>query len=288
MASVAATVGARLAATTATRVAATTAGRVGSQVGSRAITTSSRTIFSTGRSNPLSSTATRTVATNPNAANFTTRTGFLTRNFNQTFRGTSTVPTRTPVSNAPSAFSQTSRNPLSSGATQGANRTSTSTTTSFSRSSKNPLTSGASNTATKAPKTWAGRASSLAKGTGTYVLPNLVGLAPLLLMNQNPLKGLENLLNPANWVQDLSWLGSLLDPSKWQQDFTWVERMMSNLGGDIGSAVGGLERFAEGAWKDAETVGSDAVWGVEEIVKYAPYLGMFIAVLWVIQSFNGK
>jgi len=185
---------------------------------------------------------------------------------------------------------------LSSGGGQ-TSRGATNTPSNFSRSAKNPLSSGgsrgsaagdAAGAAGKAPKTWLGRAGQVGRGFGNYVLPNLVGLAPLLLMNQNPLKGLENMLNPANWVQDLSWLGGLLDPSKWQQDMSWVERMISNLGGDIGSAFGGIERFAEGAWKDAEAVGTDTVWGIEEAIKYAPYLGGFIAVLWIIQSFNGK
>jgi hypothetical protein len=107
-------------------------------------------------------------------------------------------------------------------------------------------------------------------------------------MNNNPLKGLENMLNPANWVQDLSWLGGLLDPSKWKQDFSWLEGLLKGLGGDVASAFGTAERFAEGAFRDAETVGKDAVWGVEEVVKYAPYIGGFLAVLWVVQSVRGK
>jgi len=107
-------------------------------------------------------------------------------------------------------------------------------------------------------------------------------------MNHNPLAGLESLLNPANWIQDLSWLGGLLDPSKWAQDFSWVEKMVENLGGDIAGGFRDLERFGVSAFKDAEAVGKDAVWGVEELVKYAPYIGGFIAVLWVVQSFSGK
>jgi hypothetical protein len=143
--------------------------------------------------------------------------------------------------------------------------------------------------ATATPKkTWWGTAKSGAKGFGTYVLPHTVGLLPLLLINQNPLKGLENLLNPANWVQDLSWLGGLLDPSKWGQDFTWLEGLLKGLVGDVETGFKDAESFASSAFKDAEAVGKDAVWGVEEAVKYAPYIGGFIAVLWVIQSFQSK
>jgi hypothetical protein len=137
-------------------------------------------------------------------------------------------------------------------------------------------------------KTWFGTAKSGAKGFATYVLPHTVGLLPLLMINQNPLKGLENLLNPANWVQDLSWLGGLLDPSKWGQDLSWLEGLLKGLVGDVETGFKDAEGFAQGAFRDAEAVGKDAIWGVEEAVKYAPYIGGFIAVLWVIQSVQSR
>lgn len=267
-----------------TRTIATTGGR-------GVAVSSTRTTLASGARNPLSSSA-GTIATNPNAANFSSKTGFFTRTFNQTFRGTNTVPTRT-TGNTSTAFSRSSANPISSGAKggaeagRGAGKGASSSASNFSKSAKNPLSSGGKQ-AGQTGKTWGGRAKSFAKGTATHILPHTVGLLPLLLMNQNPLKGLENMLNPANWVQDLSWLGGLLNPENFKQDMTWVENMMKNLGGDIGSAFGGMERFAEGAFRDVEAIGKDTVWGVEEAVKYAPYIGGFIAVLWVVQSLNGK
>jgi hypothetical protein len=149
-------------------------------------------------------------------------------------------------------------------------------------------TSATSSASAGGKKTWFGRAKSGAKGFATYVLPTTAGLFPLLLMNNNPLKGLENMLNPANWVQDLSWLGGLLDPSKWGQDLSWLEGLMKGLVGDVETGFKDAESFASSAFKDAEAVGKDAVWGVEEAVKYAPYIGGFIAVLWIIQSFQSK
>jgi hypothetical protein len=107
-------------------------------------------------------------------------------------------------------------------------------------------------------------------------------------MNQNPLKGLENMLNPANWVQDLSWLGNLLNPENFKQDFTWLENLMKGLIGDAETGFKDAEGFAQSAFRDAEGVAKDTVCGVEEAVKYAPYIGGFIAVLWVVQSLNGK
>ena len=296
-------------ATTALSRAVAVAGRVGSALGrsvglgarggGRVLSSTTRTVATSGRGSATTATRTtaqtsRTVASNPSAANFQSKTGVLERTFNQTFRGTSTIPARQGGSSAPSAFSRSGKNPLSSGsgqasqATQATSRSGGQGSSAFSRSSKNPLSSGGQQGARGAPKTWAGRAKSLAKGTAVNVLPHTIGLLPILLMNQNPLKGLENMLNPANWVQDLSWLGGLLNPANFQQDMTWVENMLKNLGGDVASVFGGMERFAEGAFRDVEAIGKDTVWGVEEVIKWAPYVGGFIALFWVINTVRGK
>jgi hypothetical protein len=144
--------------------------------------------------------------------------------------------------------------------------------------------------------TYAGRAGQIvrsggknavkgAKFVGTHIAPHALGILPLLLMDMGKgMPDLSKLLDPANWQQDLSWMAGLLDPSKWQQDMSWVENMMKNLGGDIGSAFTGLERFGEGAFKDIKTGVEDTVWGVEEAFKYAPYIGGLIAVIWVYSS----
>lgn len=100
----------------------------------------------------------------------------------------------------------------------------------------------------------------------------------------NPLKGLENLLNPENWAQDLSWLGSLLNPANFQQDLSWLEGLFGNLGRDITGGLGAMERFGAAAFRDAEGGVKDIIWGAEELFTWAPWILGAIAVLWIYSS----
>jgi hypothetical protein len=110
-------------------------------------------------------------------------------------------------------------------------------------------------------------------------------LVPLF---KNPLAGMENLLNPANWAQDMSWLADVLNPANFKQDFTWLEEFLKTIGGDIGDGMSdigrglqGLENFAGAAWKDAEAVAGVAERGAEDIWNYGSYAAMAFAVIYI-------
>jgi hypothetical protein len=105
---------------------------------------------------------------------------------------------------------------------------------------------------------------------------------------KNPLAGMEQLLNPANWQQDMSWLAGLLNPANFKQDFAWLESVLNSLGKDVGAGISDIgkglsavERFGEAAWKDTETVGKDVAWGAGEIWQNGTYIGMAVALLWI-------
>lgn len=288
-----ATTGARAGASALTRGISTGGGRaLGGGVSSsgRTITTEGARTFS--QANPMLSSAGRsgaqtagrsgaqtvgrgtgtgtTIASNPGASTFTSKSNIFTRTFNSTFRGTTTPLPRKQATT--SSFSRSSANPLSSGGSRGAGQ---------------GARQGGAQGARQGGKTWAGKAKSAIKGTAIHLAPTLATL-PLVLLQGSPLKGLENMLNPANWVQDLSWLGGLLNPANWGQDLSWLEGLLGGLGKDMASAFGGMERFAEGAFRDAETGVKDVVWGAEEVFKWAPYIGGFIALFWVINTVRGK
>jgi hypothetical protein len=110
-------------------------------------------------------------------------------------------------------------------------------------------------------------------------------------MFKNPLAGLEKLLDPSNYAQDLSWLAGLLNPANFQQDFTWLEQLLSNTSGDaktifqeIAGAMGMLGRGLETGFQDVKTGVEDAVWGVEEAFKWSPYILGGVALLYIYSS----
>lgn len=135
--------------------------------------------------------------------------------------------------------------------------------------------------------TWGARGEQLFNYSSTGIM--LAGtIAPFF---KNPLSGLENMLNPANWQQDLSWLEGLLNPANFQQDFTWLENLLSNTSSDaktifqeIAGAMGMVGRGLETGFRDVEAGVKDTIWGVEEAFKWSPYILGGLALLYIYSS----